>query len=246
MVTSDIARDDVTQHALQPVETMKPGMVVHVVEVVSMLSLRLALCPLAASIPYLHTFSAAGLGVDLESMSGISRWLTSLMPSGASVLAAAPFLLFLTVIESRQRRCTEWLAAVGRMGISVLLLLVGDDPFRPLRVPPPLRGNHVSGFMRKGTCPAQRRGDAEGTARKDANGERACVLLLLFRAVLAGSTFGAWCWCGLGSRGALPLAALVMSDHRSIESAVEALKRGDYHLHALIHAVVQSAAFQTR
>jgi hypothetical protein len=37
-----------------------------------------------------------------------------------------------------------------------------------------------------------------------------------------------------------------MSDHRSIESAVEALKRGDYHLHALIHAVVQSEAFQTR
>jgi Protein of unknown function (DUF1592)/Protein of unknown function (DUF1588)/Protein of unknown function (DUF1587)/Protein of unknown function (DUF1585)/Protein of unknown function (DUF1595) len=39
---------------------------------------------------------------------------------------------------------------------------------------------------------------------------------------------------------------LVMSDHRSIESAVEALKQGNYRLHALIHAVVQSAAFQTR
>ena len=39
---------------------------------------------------------------------------------------------------------------------------------------------------------------------------------------------------------------LAMSDHRSIEGAVEALKRGDDRLHALIHAVVQSAAFQTR
>lgn len=39
---------------------------------------------------------------------------------------------------------------------------------------------------------------------------------------------------------------LVMSDHRSIEGAVEALKRGNYRLHALIHAVVQSEAFQTR
>ncbi len=121
-----MTRDDVTQHALQPMETMKPGMVVHVVEVVSLLCLRLALCQVAASIPYLHTFSAAGLGVDLESMSGISRWFTGLMPSGASVLAASPFLLFLTVIESRQRRGTEWVPAVGRMGISVLLLLVGE------------------------------------------------------------------------------------------------------------------------
>ena len=98
-------------------ESMKYGMVVKVVEVVSLLSLRLALCQLTASIPYLHTFSAAGLGIDLASMSGISLWLTGLMPSGASVLAALPFLLFLTVIESKHRRCMEWVPVVGRMGI---------------------------------------------------------------------------------------------------------------------------------
>ena len=105
---------------------MKSGMFVQVVEVVSLLSLRLALCQLAASIPYLHTFPAAGLGVDLETMSGISRWLTGLMPSGASVLAASPFLVFLTVIESRRRGCMEWVPVVGRMGIAGLLLLVGE------------------------------------------------------------------------------------------------------------------------
>jgi hypothetical protein len=39
---------------------------------------------------------------------------------------------------------------------------------------------------------------------------------------------------------------LVVSDHRSIDGAVEALKQGDYRVHALVHAVVQSTAFQTR
>jgi hypothetical protein len=39
---------------------------------------------------------------------------------------------------------------------------------------------------------------------------------------------------------------LVVSDHRSIDGAVEALKQGDYRVRALVHAVVQSIAFQTR
>lgn len=39
---------------------------------------------------------------------------------------------------------------------------------------------------------------------------------------------------------------LVISDHRHIEAATAALKRADYNLHALIRAIVQSLAFQTR
>ncbi len=34
--------------------------------------------------------------------------------------------------------------------------------------------------------------------------------------------------------------------HRSIEGAAEVLKRGEYRVHALVHAVVESTAFQTR
>lgn len=39
---------------------------------------------------------------------------------------------------------------------------------------------------------------------------------------------------------------LVTSDHKSIEDVVAALKRGDDRVHALIHAVVRSEAFQSR
>lgn len=39
---------------------------------------------------------------------------------------------------------------------------------------------------------------------------------------------------------------LVMSDHQRIEAATQALKDGDFRLHALIRAIVQSSAFQTR
>lgn len=39
---------------------------------------------------------------------------------------------------------------------------------------------------------------------------------------------------------------LLVSDHRSVEAASEALKRGDFRLHPLIHAIVESTAFQTR
>ena len=39
---------------------------------------------------------------------------------------------------------------------------------------------------------------------------------------------------------------LVVSDHRSVEAGSEALKRGDFRLHPLIHAIVESTAFQTR
>ena len=39
---------------------------------------------------------------------------------------------------------------------------------------------------------------------------------------------------------------LVISDHRHVEAATTALKRGDYHIHALIRAIVQSPSFRTR
>ena len=39
---------------------------------------------------------------------------------------------------------------------------------------------------------------------------------------------------------------LVISDYQRVEAAAAALKKDDYHLHALLRAIVQSPAFQTR
>jgi len=39
---------------------------------------------------------------------------------------------------------------------------------------------------------------------------------------------------------------LVISDYQRIKDASEALRREDFRLHALIHAIVRSPAFQTR
>jgi hypothetical protein len=39
---------------------------------------------------------------------------------------------------------------------------------------------------------------------------------------------------------------LVISDYQRIKDASEALRREDFRLHALIHAIVQSPAFQSR
>ena len=72
-----------------------------------------------------------------------------------------------------------WTERAGKAAKPQSLEEGGDEAFRSLCAPAPLRGNHVSEFRRKGTCLAQRRGGAEGEGT--ANGR---VLLRLF-AILA-------------------------------------------------------------
>jgi hypothetical protein len=55
-----------------------------------------------------------------------------------------------------------WTERVGKAAKPQSRKEGGNGAFRPLCAPAPLRENHVSGFRRKGTCLAQRRGGAEG------------------------------------------------------------------------------------